>query len=60
MHIETLPDRNFVAGYPKNLATHIAYSDEGFYFEAFVCEYASIDEFKADAAAYFTSLISKA
>ena len=53
MNIQTLPDRNFVAGYPKNLATYIAHHDDGRYFEGFVCEYSSIEEFKADALAYF-------
>lgn len=49
----TLPDRNFVAGAPRNPATFVAYSDEGEYYEGFVSEYAGIAEFETEALRYF-------
>lgn len=54
IEIQFLPARNFVAGYPRNPATRIAYSDDGRYWEAFADEHNSDDDFRVDAIAYFT------
>jgi hypothetical protein len=54
IHIQVLPDRNFVAGWPKNPATYIATHDDGRYYEAFVSEYASQADFARGARLYFT------
>jgi hypothetical protein len=52
--IQSLPDRNFVAGWPKNPATYIATrDDDGHYYEAFASEYASKADFARAAAIYF-------
>ncbi len=53
VEIQFLPARNFVAGYPRNPATRIAYSDDGRYWEAFADEHLNDDDFKSDAIAYF-------
>ena len=53
MEIQTLPAHNFVAGYPRNPATYVAYSRDGRYYEGFVSEYESIDQFEAEAFHYF-------
>lgn len=53
IEIQFLPARNFVAGYPRNPATRVAYSDDGRYWEAFADEHESDEAFRADAAAYF-------
>lgn len=53
MEIQTLPARNFVAGYPRNPATYVAYSSDGRYYEGFVSEYESIDQFEAEAFHFF-------
>jgi hypothetical protein len=52
-NVTTLPDRNFVAGYPRNPATYVATSDEGEYYEAFVSEHADQASFEREALAYF-------
>jgi hypothetical protein len=54
VHIQTLPDRNFVAGWPKNPATYIATHDDGRYYEGFVSEFASEAEFAREALVFFT------
>lgn len=51
--IQTLPDRNFRGGFPVNPATYIAYADDGRYYESFVREYASIEDFRAEAMRFF-------
>lgn len=53
MSIQTLPDRNFVAGWPKNPATYVAYHADGRYYEAFVSEFASEVEFANEALRFF-------
>jgi hypothetical protein len=58
IEIQFLAARNFVAGYPRNPATRVAYSDDGRYWEAFADEHTSDDDFKADALAYFTRTAS--
>ena len=51
--IQTLPDRNFRGGFPVNPATLIAYADDGRYYESFAREYASVDDFRAEALRFF-------
>lgn len=51
--IQTLPARNFCAGYPRNPATFVAYADNGHYYEGFVSEYTAQADFEVEALAYF-------
>ena len=51
--VQTLPDRNFCAGLPRNPATFVAYADNGHYYEGFVSEYAAQADFEAEAIKYF-------
>jgi hypothetical protein len=53
VHVQTLPDRNFVAGWPKNPATYVATHDDGRYYEAFVSEYACKADFAHEALLFF-------
>jgi hypothetical protein len=54
LSISSLPDRNFVAGWPKNPATYIATREsDGHYYEAFASEYASLTDFARYAQLYF-------
>lgn len=53
LHIQTLPDRNFVAGWPKNPATYVATNWDGRYYEAFVSEFECKADFAHEALVYF-------
>ena len=55
IQVQILPDRNFVAGWPKNPATYVAYDDDGHYYEAFVSEHQTQASFEAEARAFFAA-----